>query len=185
MSCRKLLPGLVVFTIAVVAIFSCSKKDNNPSPTPVTPVADFKTKKMLTYTDSSFLLTLPTAFTPNGDGVNDVYAPMGMHITNTNYSLTITTMAGTTVFQTNDHSVAWMGRNSSGAMQTDYKYNVAISFKTATGKIIDTSTYLYLVPTTTTCTKMVATDTAYYAFPDQLDMTTGLKTFATNEAICP
>lgn len=110
---------------------------------------------------------------------------MGNHISNTSFSLTITTMAGATVFQTNDHAVAWTGRNASGVVQTDYKYNVAISFKTAVGKTVDTSTYLYLVPTTTTCAKMVAADTAYYAFPDQLDVTTGLRTYATNEVTCP
>ncbi len=184
MSYRKLSACLAGCAFAAAAFFSCSKKDNS-TPITVTPTADFKNKKKLVYADSSFLLTLPTAFTPNGDGVNDTYFPIGMHISNAHYSLTITTVAGATVYQTNDYTAAWNGRNTSGIVQTDYKYNVAISFTTARGRAVDTSTYVYLIPTTNTCAKLVWADTAYYAFPDQIDISTGFRAYATNEVVCP
>ncbi len=166
--------------------FACKKKDSTAT-IPVTPTAaDFKVKKVLDYTDSAFVLSLPTAFTPNGDGVNDVYAPIATHLTDTHFQLTVSTLSGVVVYTTNDCTSGWNGHNTSGALMTDYKYNVAISFSTAKGKNVDTSTYLYLVPTNPSlhCATFMIADTGSYIFPDQIDVLTGYKAYNTNEVVC-
>ena len=181
----SLFSTIVIAGTIGATIFGCSSKDKTTVTVP--PTADFKTKKALVYTDSAFVISLPTAFTPNGDGINDGYFPVSTHLTNTHFQLTISTLSGTVVYQSNDFSAAWNGKTTTGATATDYKYNVAISFSTLKGKNVDTSTYLYLVPTnkTTFCASFVPTDTAYYIFPDQLDIATGHKTYNTNETVCP
>ncbi len=56
---------------------------------------------------------LPNAFTPNGDGVNDLFAPVFNH-TPSSYHLVITDRWGTVLFETTDPAAAWDGRDSRG-----------------------------------------------------------------------
>ena len=182
-SFQPLLRQALLLCFSSALLLACEKnKKINPVDPP--PTFDFKTKKKLVYTDSAFMISLPTAFTPNGDGVNDGFSPIATHLGSSHYQLTITTLSGTVVYQTTDNTLAWNGRSTTGATLTDYKYNVAISFSTARGRNVDTSTYLYLVPTTNTCARFVWADTSFYAFPDQLD-TNGMRAYLTNEVVCP
>ena len=55
----------------------------------------------------SVRLFMPTAFTPNGDGVNDIYFPKGLFWDE--YELTIYNRWGQTVFTTTDKNKGWGG----------------------------------------------------------------------------
>ena len=62
-------------------------------------------------------LFLPSAFTPNGDGVNDLFGPVDM-IYAGSYELTVYNRFGQMVFRTNDPGLKWDGTNKGKAVPT-------------------------------------------------------------------
>lgn len=56
-----------------------------------------------------FTFFAPNSFTPNGDGLNDVFLPKGMGWDITNYELTIYDRWGQKIFHTKDHTQGWDG----------------------------------------------------------------------------
>jgi gliding motility-associated-like protein len=80
-------------------------------------------------------LGLPTAFTPNGDGVNDVlYIRGGMFIETTSQ---IFTEWGNMIFESNDQKTGWDGTYK-GAPQPNGKYIWVVKAKKANGEEINT-----------------------------------------------
>lgn len=57
---------------------------------------------------------VPTAFTPNYDGVNDEWKFVGTDIDETRFSLQIFDRWGGPIFQTNDPNQGWMGQKENG-----------------------------------------------------------------------
>lgn len=57
--------------------------------------------------------SIPTAFSPNGDGLNDVFKPVSSRFL-TNYKMTIFSQWGTVIFESIDATVGWDGVTSSG-----------------------------------------------------------------------
>ena len=69
---------------------------------------------------------LPTAFTPNGDGVNDVFIIRGENITEAN--LAICNQWGELVFESEDPSVGWVGDfRGQAAQASTYTYVVRVT----------------------------------------------------------
>ena len=64
--------------------------------------------------DGIFSLYVPNAFSPNGDGVNDVFLPVGDMIDESNYELRIFDRWGQQVFSTNDINTGWDGTRADG-----------------------------------------------------------------------
>jgi gliding motility-associated-like protein len=60
-------------------------------------------------------LYFPNAFTPNGDGLNDIFKPVGIYITN--YHLQIFDRAGRAVFYSGDPEHGWDGYIEGGPAQ--------------------------------------------------------------------
>ena len=58
---------------------------------------------------SDFNVFVPNAFTPNGDGLNDLFYPVLSNISVTEYKFWITDSRGRTVFSTTDQSEKWNG----------------------------------------------------------------------------
>lgn len=54
---------------------------------------------------------LPNVFTPNGDGVNDYFHPIGEYRFVEKVQMTILNRWGQTMFETNDPNIMWDGRN--------------------------------------------------------------------------
>ncbi|NLL27265.1 MAG: PKD domain-containing protein, partial [Bacteroidales bacterium] len=72
---------------------------------------------------------IPSAFTPNNDGKNDYFRPMGFNIDYSEYSMYIYNRWGKEIFATNDIEDAWDGRvNRSGEIvpQGVYVYIIII-----------------------------------------------------------
>ena len=68
-------------------------------------------------------LLIPNAFTPNGDGLNDVFGPLMPQIMLENYTMLIYNKWGQLVFETRDISKGWDGTfNGKPAMQDMYAY---------------------------------------------------------------
>ncbi|WP_207493447.1 gliding motility-associated C-terminal domain-containing protein [Aridibaculum aurantiacum] len=58
-------------------------------------------------------IVFPTAFTPNGDGKNDFFRPLGTLSALSGYKLIVYNRWGQVVFQTNDPNKGWNGRFNS------------------------------------------------------------------------
>ncbi len=59
--------------------------------------------------NEDFLLFIPNAFSPNGDGRNDMFAPAGPGITIEYYEMRIYNRSGQLVFRTTDINTPWDG----------------------------------------------------------------------------
>lgn len=61
---------------------------------------------------------LPNAFSPNGDGINDLFMPAGSAVDLDNYELTIYDRWGMLLFRTDDPAIGWDGSSGGQAMPT-------------------------------------------------------------------
>lgn len=72
---------------------------------------------------------LPNAFTPNGDGKNDVYIGNGVLEGVRSFEMSIWNRWGEMVFQTNDPTEGWNGRvNNSGTLSPNGVYPVVVQY---------------------------------------------------------
>jgi gliding motility-associated-like protein len=81
--------------------------------------------------EDEFNLYVPDAFTPNGDGLNDVFVPKGSGISK--YSLEIYNRWGEKIFHTTDFNTSWDGTYKGKVCKTD-SYLWAIDLTDASGK---------------------------------------------------
>jgi gliding motility-associated-like protein len=77
---------------------------------------------------------VPTAFTPNGDGLNDYLYPLNAYKA-TNLSFKVFNRAGQVVFETKDWTVKWDG-TIKGVKQASGIYVWMLDYNDATGKRI-------------------------------------------------
>jgi gliding motility-associated-like protein len=73
-------------------------------------------------------LFLPTAFTPNGDGINDFFTPLG---TNEPYTLEVYDRWGTQVFRMERYDGSWGGTGLDGGPLPEGVYTLRIGFENA------------------------------------------------------
>jgi len=69
---------------------------------------------------------LPTAFSPNGDGLNDVFGIKGIGIDTLNFNFIITNRWGELLFETNDINESWDGFYSKGGRTSKVPFGVYI-----------------------------------------------------------
>jgi gliding motility-associated-like protein len=86
------------------------------------------------------LLWMPNAFSPNGDGKNDIFKPVLQQELTGNYSLYVYNRWGAGIFSTEDPEVGWDGKNRGNECPGDVyvylvKYLHAGSVQIATEKI--------------------------------------------------
>lgn len=60
--------------------------------------------------ESEFNFYVPNSFTPDGDGLNDVFAPQGIGISAEGYSLQIYNRQGTMIFESKSPNIPWDGK---------------------------------------------------------------------------
>ena len=85
--------------------------------------------------------TIPNIFTPNGDGINDCFEPVGNDIVS--YEFSIINRWGVVIFEGRD--VCWDGRNKSGENATDGAYFYQLSIYFIDGKKMDEKGTLQLL----------------------------------------
>jgi gliding motility-associated-like protein len=125
---------------------------------------------------------MPTAFTPNGDGINDVYRVVYKNLDTNSSMITIWDITGTEVF-TGKITQRWEGFDLKGNKCLSGQYPVYAALKTLSGTAITMCTCVSLLVYTGSCIK---TNGVTYYFPDQLNTLSGNGfSFATNETLCP
>ncbi len=81
---------------------------------------------------------MPNAFTPNGDGKNDLFKGKGIFDGITNFRLSIYNRWGSVVFETTNPNQPWNGRHqNNGTLLPQGVYVYKLSFREATGKMIN------------------------------------------------
>ena len=79
-------------------------------------------------------LFMPNAFTPNSDGKNDIFIPVGFLLGPLNYQFSIFNRWGERIFFTNDINIGWNGRKqNSGSFAPNGVYTYLIEFNDARG----------------------------------------------------
>lgn len=76
-----------------------------------------------------FALYIPNAFTPDGNGVNDIFQPMGVGIDEDNYRMDIFDRWGESIFTSNNFRKGWDGSvkgSSKSAPQGVYTYKLMV-----------------------------------------------------------
>ncbi|MFM1932119.1 MAG: hypothetical protein RL226_1422, partial [Bacteroidota bacterium] len=66
------------------------------------------------FVQEPFAMYIPNAFTPNNDGKNDFFLPLGSAFDAETYELLIFNRWGEVVFRSNDPNEAWLGEHAQG-----------------------------------------------------------------------
>lgn len=75
--------------------------------------------------NEDFTLFVPNAFTPNGDGVNDVFLPKGLGFKAESFEMYVYDRWGTLIFKSNDANKGWDGTVKGQMVQSDvYVYKI-------------------------------------------------------------
>jgi gliding motility-associated-like protein len=85
------------------------------------------------YIEPDFSFFAPNAFTPNGDGKNDVFYGYGEGIDNTSFEMLVYDRWGNLIFKSNDLNRGWDGRNNSGPLCQIDTYVWQVRFNDLTG----------------------------------------------------
>lgn len=89
--------------------------------------------------DEVSTLYIPNAFTPDGDGLNDIFIPVGQELDNDAYHLIIFNRWGQIVFETQDANKGWDGRDRKGNMAPIGTYTWVLQYR-ETGSYIKKKT---------------------------------------------
>ena len=128
------------FVLCAITFLSCSKNTgygNAISCTATQPL-------VITDNSSGYIMALPTAFTPNDDGLNDHMRAIYYRMDTTGYQLTIR-LGGQVLFQTNSVSAGWDGHYAGGVPAPEGKYQVDVRFRGPAGNLIDTCNVVTLL----------------------------------------
>lgn len=82
------------------------------------------------HVDPDYVMYIPNAFSPNGDGKNDIFIPYFTGISDKNYEFRIYDRWGNLTFSTKDYTVGWNGKfNNSGGHSPEDVYVYVVSFR--------------------------------------------------------
>lgn len=90
---------------------------------------------------------MPNAFTPNGDGTNELFLPNGFFFGLKNYTFSIWNRWGEKIFETNDINEGWNGRfkNLGDHTLIDGVYQYSIQYIEPRGKVVKQQGFVNLV----------------------------------------
>ena len=146
---------------------SCKKKgDDDSTPEPF----HCESGAPIVLKEGSGKLTLPDAFTPNGDGKNDIFRPVFTGIDENNYELLITLGSNNKlIFKSTNILQGWTGTADEGAACEPGRYALTIRFRTTEGIVKDTCNYITLLATDPV-KNCILTHGFTYHFGDEIDV---------------
>ncbi|MEO6884390.1 MAG: PKD domain-containing protein [Bacteroidia bacterium] len=83
----------------------------------------------IAYIEGDFVLYIPNAFTPNNDGLNDVFLPTGSDVDVNNYDMSIFDRWGNLIFHTTNFYQGWDGKANGGkaiAQEDVYVWKISV-----------------------------------------------------------
>lgn len=169
-----MLRKLLFLALPVFAFSSCNKGDEPVSCSVSSPYA---------YNTGGARMAFPTAFTPNGDGRNDVFRAIGP-ANLTSYGFAVYDVNGNIIFQTTDPYTGWQGNYSSGVMAPAGNYVAEVQFRTVNGDAVDKHICVALL-TSQAGGGCIVTNSHSYYFEDQFDPSTATPVYSTTENLCP
>jgi len=186
---KKLMNVAFIAVAAICCLYASCKKDSakTTSTTSTTWTCDsayaVRDTTSIVSPGLYYNIAMPTAFTPNGDGRNDLFRVLSDSLTDASFLLTIYRPNGTIIFETNNHTTGWDGYDSSGVLGTDYQYGVSLRYTNMHGVVVDTCSRVFLLHTNATlgCIIDTVADKPYYKFADMYDLATGKFDFASEE----
>ena len=171
--------------ICTVASFMLACNPDNPTPAPAESQC-VCSGTYYRYIGGSDTVSLATAFTPNGDGRNDLLHVLSNHPLS-NFSLTI--YKGTqSVFSTTSQTARWDGRaNGAGSTLPAGDFVARIKFTSATGQTVSDCLCIHLLAENTAqhCIDRNGNNPNTLYFEDQFDPVSGMVTYSTGELLCP
>ena len=75
------------------------------------------TTTKIVIVENSYNLLAPTAFSPDGDDLNNTWIPKALEVLDVNFKLTIIDQYGKVNYQTQDFNSPWDGRDINGNIQ--------------------------------------------------------------------
>jgi len=170
-----IVAGCIMVTVCMV-LCKKSKQANNAacttcSTTPVEHSLD---------ADSVFYV-VPTAFTPNGDGINDIFKVIYNKLDTDSSLVTIWNINGTEVF-TGKITARWEGTDLNGNKCPAGQYPVQVKLRTLAGITTTSCACVTLLTYSGSCIK---TNGITYLFVDQIDPSQGMIYSTTEEQLCP
>lgn len=135
--------------------------------------------------DTGSRLFLPTAFTPNGDGRNDIYHPVNAtNVSASGFELKVFNTQSQVVFQAiNSLTTGWDGTDGNGQPLPSGLYQVRLKYDTP-NIYVDTCTCIALLrPNANGC--LPTGGQTDYTFEDQYDPAVNDVIYQTGEVFCP
>jgi len=175
----KRLIAIFLCVVFAVCAFNCKKKKSTAVNTAYCTTCNTTLVSYKMDTDS-VCYYLPTAFTPNGDGINDVFYLLYNNLVVDSSTLTIWDMSGDEVF-TGNIGTRWDGYNMSGVKCAAGNYPVHVNLRTNKGATFNTCACVTILQYSGNCIK---TNGVTYYFPDQLNIDSGF-IYTTNDVLCP
>lgn len=87
---------------------------------------------------NDLLWYIPNSFSPNGDGINDIWRPVSKTLDISDYELTIVDRWGKVLFHTRDFTQGWNGSNQNDGFFVDagvYTYLIKVTSETTEEKV--------------------------------------------------
>lgn len=96
--------------------WTCEQANPSPGPQEREVAFNIESSAAITahFTPIDFAIYVPTAFSPNNDGMNDAFLPVGEAILDENYRLRVFNRWGELVFETEDRTQPWQGEHQGG-----------------------------------------------------------------------
>lgn len=174
---KRLLSLAVIISMVALA---CKKNDSkNTNNNTICPKCSSTLIFHPTDSDSLFYY-VPTAFTPNGDGINDVFMIYATGLVTDSSTQTIWDMNGNEVFS-GTIAQRWDGRDKNGHACPAGQYPVSLHLLTAKNYVTQTCACVTILKYSGSC---INTNHVTYYFPDQVNMVGG-SLYPTNDKICP
>ena len=172
--------------VCMLSYISCKKSKSTPTPSAFADSLKSDCTHPFIGQGDTLSLFLATAFTPNGDGQNDLYRIIGYTNSFSSFNMSIYDTTGTLVWLSTSAARGWDGTDTAtGRLSTKYKFYVKVKYTTAHGVSDSGSTYLFLLAAGSSCIHAVAADSSSYEFSSQFDLATGFTaTWPSNETYC-
>jgi gliding motility-associated-like protein len=127
----------ILIAISVVCIFlfaSCAKEEVSGFDNQITIAQDYNVDAATG--DTFYRFYMPSAFTPNSDGVNDIYIVYGIGFIDDDFEMKIFSREGNLMYYTDDTNNGFDGRvQGHSNLSAQQLYNVEVSVKDTSGEM--------------------------------------------------